>query len=132
MPKRSNEVVSHLELASAYLQQLRHHLIFDEALNAQTESTLGRVAALLETLQQSETLKAASQTGLPLEPQQRLAAASLLTQIRSHVARAQLLLDAAASFHCGIALTGPPVAETYSPDGDWQTSYPADQICLNA
>ena len=122
MPKQPNEIQTCLELASAYLQQARQQLIRCEPSSAaQTEASLLRVVSLLE-----------SQSGRPWSEIDKQVGRRLLSDIRAGVARAQLLLDSAASFHCGAALAGPAEPETYSPDGSWQTNYPNDQICLNA
>ena len=126
MPKQPNEFLTNLQLASDYLQQARQQLIRCDSLPGQTEPTLLRVAALLQGLADNP---ARSQMNLSKDPQ---AVVDLLLTMRACSARTQMLLDTAASFHCGAALAGPPIPETYTPDGGWQTIYPNDQICLNA
>ena len=122
MAKQTNEIQTSLELAKDYLQQIRQQLIQCAPSSAvQTEAGLSRVVNLLQ-----------GQVGRPWNEIEKQAGRRLLLEIRAGAARAQLLLDNAVSFHCGVALAGPAVPETYSPDGSWQTNYPNDQISLNA
>jgi hypothetical protein len=65
------------------------------------------------------------------EDEKRLAA-PLLRELKTKVARIQLLLDTAAAFRCGVALAETVVGETYDADGSWRTIHPNDHICLNA
>ncbi len=122
MPKQPNNVLTNLQLASDYLQQVRQQLIRCDSLAGQTEPTLHRISGLLRDL-------ALSPERLNADPK---AVVSLLLKIRAESARAQMLLDTAAAFHCGAALAGPAIPETYTPDGGWESNYPSDQICLNA
>lgn len=122
MPMQPDDLLTRLELAAAYLQQVRQQLVQCESSSAaQAQATLVQVAALLENSKASNWTEFEKQAGR-----------KLLTDMRAGAARAQLLLDSAISFHCGAALAGPAEPESYAPDGSWQTSYPNDQICLNA
>ena len=120
MAATANEPKTTLELAAAYLQQARLQLICCEPVEAQVLPSLSRAAQLLETVH------------LPLGSPEAATLCRLLQEIRETAFRARLLLDAAANFHCGIALAGPATTDGYAPDGTWETSYPSDQICLNA
>ncbi len=120
MKQSPSEQLRTLELAADYLNQVRLQLIRCDSVEEQIVSTLERIAQLLGSVQ-------AESDGM-LDGSAR----ETLSGVRALATRTQLLLDAAANFHCGAALAGPVVTDSYAPDGTWQTVYPSDQICLNA
>ncbi len=120
MKQSPSEQLRTLELAADYLNQVRLQLVRCDSDEVQIVSTLERVAHLLRSV---ESAPDAMRDG---------AARGILSAIHALATRTQLLLDNAANFHCGAALAGPVVTDSYAPDGTWQTVYPSDQICLNA
>lgn len=121
MKQLQTEQLKTLELAADYLQQVRLQLVQCDSVQEQTVPALQRIVNLLGSVQ--------SGSDGPLEG---FGVKATLVAIRMLATRTQLLLDAAANFHCGAALAGPVVADNYAPDGTWETIYPSDQIRLNA
>ncbi len=114
-------VHQHLEWADQILSSLTEQLI--HAGNGVRQSPL-----LLEQVRQ-ELLAANAEIKAPVVDEQSV---KILGQIRSRMARVQVLLDAAASIYCGSLYAAPSPTGFYTSDGRTDSARAQGRLCLEA
>lgn len=103
------------------LQRLASHLVANPGQSAGVMSSVSEISAMMKPF---EHLKDVDHEPVQIE--------ALLSAVRAQLSRVHQLLESALAFHSGTLLSTPPVEDTYTPEGKWQTAAAGANLNIQA